>query len=68
MTSQKKFDILTEQLNEMQIELPRTQRVVNAADFGVRVGADWDNTKAFAEALSYCRSIKAARLIVPKGL
>ena len=68
MTDLKKFDILTEQLNEMQIQLPHTERVVNAADFGVRAGAACDNTNAFFEALSYCRSIKAARLIVPKGV
>ena len=41
---------------------------MDAADFGVRAGAQWDNTAAFARALAHCRSIKAAKLIVPKGV
>ena len=68
MNDLKEFNQLTEELNRIAIHLPCEECTVNAADFGVRPGEEWDNAKAFGEALAYCRKVGAARLTVPKGV
>ena len=68
MKDLKEFEQLTEELNKMEIHLPQTTCTVNAADFGVRAETDQDNTRAFGEALAYCRKVGAAKLVVPKGI
>lgn len=68
MNDYKEFETLTEELNKITIRLPKTENTVYAADFGVRAGAGWDNTKAFGKALAHCRSVGAAKLVVPKGV
>lgn len=44
----------------------QSERVVNAADFGLKEGTD--NTPALTKAIQACKTRKATRLVIPKGI
>ncbi len=74
------FQALERSLNEMKIYRPQEKAAdisgkntlysgqISAAAFGMKEGAEFDNTKHLAAALDYCREHKIRKLTVPKGI
>lgn len=61
------FAPLLNELSKLHIEQPCPDTCVSVADFGAECREGFCCTKAFSDALSYCRKHRIGRLIVPKG-